>query len=311
MTDSANKLPAGHAGAYRFASKAMGTTFEVLIAADDADYARQLAAEAFKELSRLEHELSRFIPSSSVAQINRLGAGETLRIGVPAYECLQVAARAWVETGGCFDVTVGSLLSVWMDEAESPRTPSEAELARARRQAGMRLLKIHEDENAVTVMADGVIVDLGGIGKGYALDMMAGLLKEWGAASALLHGGQSTALAVGKGPDGGWPVALRAPGSRAESLGSVRLQDRALSGSGTALHGPHMIDPRTGRPATAHVAAWALADSAARADALSTAFMVMSDQEVERYCTGHPDAAAIVLREDDGERVLQRFGRWD
>jgi len=303
--------PTNTAPHHRFSRKAMGTRFEIVLACAHAGLARQLASDAFRELEGLERELSRFIASSDVARINRLPAGGSVRIGAAAYDCLKIAARVHAETRGAFDPTVGALLATWQDRDGSPRTPSDDELAEARRRSGMHLVEIHKGENAVTARAEGVIVDLGGIGKGYALDAMAELLAEWGVESALLHGGESTVLGLGSGPENGWTVALRAPGTDDRALEGLCLRGRALSGSGVELHGRHIIEPHTGRPVERYRSAWALADGAARADALSTAFMVMDEREIESYCAAHEDCAAAVIRAADGESVLRRFGRWE
>jgi len=303
--------PADSTPLHRFSRKAMGTRFEIVLACADAGLARQLASDAFRELEGLERELSRFVAGSDVARINRLPAGGSVRIGAAAYDCLKTAARVCAETGGAFDPTLGALLAAWQDRDGSPPTPSHEELAQPRRRSGMHLLEIHESDNAVTVRAEGLIVDLGGIGKGYALDAMAELLAEWGVESALLHGGESTVLGLGSGPESGWTVALRAPGTDDSALEELRLRGRALSGSGVELHGRHIIDPRTGLPVERYGAAWALADGAARADALSTAFMVMDEREIQSYCAAHENCAAAVIRAADGESVLRRFGRWE
>ena len=152
-------------------------------------------------------------------------------------------------------------------------------------------------------------VDLGGVGKGFALDRMAEVLREWDIPTALLHGGSSTVLAMGSGPHGrGWRMALRDPADEtAEPLGWIRLTDRAFSGSAT-VHARHITDPRTGRAVQANRAAWAVADTATRADALTTAFCVMEISEIERYAERHQDVAFVVaFREDDAWR-MHKFG---
>ncbi len=270
-----------------FRCRAMDTTFELRLRTEDAAFTEQLAGQAFAELKRLEDALSRFRPGSDVARINRLANGETARVGVSAYECLRIARRVWQDTRGAFDPTVGS-------------RPSGR---------GMENLEIHEDHNAVTVHADGLHVDLGGIGKGYALDTMAGLLREWDAGPGLLHGGESTILPLGRSPEEAWPVALRHPQHQGEALAELRLRRRALSGSGVGLHGDHIVDPRTGQPGT-RPAAWALAGSAAVADALSTAFMVMTEHEVAQYCREHPGAGAVLAQAGEDGLTLRRFGDW-
>jgi thiamine biosynthesis lipoprotein len=141
-------------------------------------------------------------------------------------------------------------------------------------------------------------IDLGGIGKGYALDKALAFLLDWGIDRALIHGGTSTVAAIGSppsiGPAGkGWPVGVG--GGWPEAPNQVLLMGRALSGSGTEVKGKHVMDPKTGLPAQAHLAAWASHPSAAESDALSTAFMVMTTAEVEEYCALHPEVWALVI----------------
>ena len=175
--------------------------------------------------------------------------------------------------------------------------------------AGTPLLELDEEQHAVKVLAEGLMIDLGGIGKGYAIDQMIELLREWSIESALVHSGQSSVFAMAPPPGrSAWQIDLRDPGPHEKSIGSVRLAHRAMSGSGMRLHGAHIIDPRTGQPAQGKLATWAAAPSAALADALSTAFMVMSPAEIETYCREHLDVAAMVMLEV-GAKVV-RFGEW-
>jgi thiamine biosynthesis lipoprotein len=113
-------------------------------------------------------------------------------------------------------------------------------------------------------------------------------------------------VALGAPPgEDGWPMAVGDPEGR--TLEVLRLRDRALSRSGQDL-GLHIFDPRTGRPAEGKLGAWSAAATGAEADALSTAFLVMSPAEVEAYCRAHPEHGALLLVEKDGKRELLRFG---
>jgi len=291
-----------HASTHR----AMAATFQIRIAGQEARYARQTAEEAFGLLDRLEAQLSRFRPTSDVYQLNRLGDVTILRVAPAVFDCLRKAARYQSLTGGAFDVTLGPIAELW----KKPSPPAEAEVAAAKKRAGMGLLELDEENLTVRPRVLGVQVDLGGIGKGYAVDRMAALLKDWGVKAALLHGGHSSVLALGSAPGkAGWPVALPDPEDRSRTLVTLQLRDRALGASG--LHrGRHILDPRTGRPARHHAATWALAPSATEADALSTAFMVMTQADIERYCRDHPEVSALcVAGKGEGRRVL-RFGTW-
>jgi thiamine biosynthesis lipoprotein len=273
----------------RFSHDAMACTFEVLLVEENAEYAGQAARAAFAEVDRLERELSRFIPTSDIARINALKPGERTRVGIEAIECLQLAARLYDDTNGAFDITFGSRRST------SANAGPPLELDAKGRYVGVR--------------DDGVVVDLGGVGKGYAVDRMVTVLRDWSIDAGLLHCGQSTVFALGRPAGaGGWSIAIRDPTGAGESLGSVDLSDVALSGSGCALHGEHIIDPRRGQPTDDKLGAWALAPSAALADALSTAFMVMTPQEVEAYCARQAGVSALLMVEAGSQREVLRFG---
>ena len=168
----------------------------------------------------------------------------------------------------------------------------------------------------IALKKDGVSLDLGGIGKGYALDKAAELLEDWreGApdiTGALLHGGESSVLAIDAPPaQSGWKVSVGAdmndPNLPPEE---IVLRDRALSGSGTQLRGKHIIDPRTARPARGALRAWASSPSAPASDALATAFMTLSPDEVRQYCSRHPETWAILSVRDKQERKFAHFGK--
>jgi thiamine biosynthesis lipoprotein len=287
----------------------MATTFEVIVAGKETDYARQAAAAVFAEIDAIEKALSRFVESSDISQVNHAEPGQWVRVTVHAIECLKVAARVNADTGGAFDVTIGSLIARWRNPDKSPRGPTDEELARARACVGMRLVEFDEKELRVRTKTKGVQLDLGGIGKGYAVDCAAEILAEWGVKPVLINAGGSTALAVGSPPGKeGWPVGVGGSGKGSQTPYRIDLRDKALSGSGVQEKGQHILDPRTGRPCADKTAAWSLCPSATLADALSTAFMVMTPAEVDRYCRAHPDTSALLLLE--GKNDLLRYGEW-
>jgi len=292
------------AGAHRFAHHAMATTFEILVAGSDPLYAAQAARAAFEKLDLIEKEISRYIPGSDISRINSLSAGESLLLGPDAFRCLSLSARLHADTGGAFDVTIGSLLQCWRKKGRGS-SPSREELELARRRTGMHLLRLDASKHRVEVPTRPVQIDLGGIGKGYGVDRMAELLREWDIRSALIHGGWSSALALDAPPGRrGWPVRFEGPGKGMKSLVRFHLENRAVSGSGFTK-GRNIIDPRSGRPARGRLASWACAPTAATADALSTAILVMSLAEIEDYLKSHTDSLAVFLKED-GKAVVRK-----
>jgi len=312
---------------YRFGHEAMNTPFEVVIAHEDETYAGQAAMAVFREVDRIEGLLSRFNPCSDVGQINLLDAGLSTGVEPEVLDCLLIANEVFCETGGAFDVTIGPAVQCRRDDEGHPVEASDEDRAAALARVGMSRLVLNFDEFSVGVKgsADGswpgrVVVDLGGIGKGFALDRVVETLTDWSIDNALIHGGTSTALVVGSGGSAGgcgagvagWALGVGADWGPAAGIEKVVLRSGALSGSGVELQGEHIIDPRTGRPALTHVGAWAICPSAARADALSTAFVVMATDQVEAYCDAHDDTAALVVPRPGlhlaGEGTLLSFG---
>jgi thiamine biosynthesis lipoprotein len=297
--------------AHRFSFEAMAAPFEIIILHDDGRYAAQAAREAFDVLKRLEEELSRFVTNGDIARINSGKAGRPLTVSLTTFECLKRCASLYAETNRAFDVTIGPLWACWLNEDRQLKNPSKEEIEQAKRRTGMGLLKLDEDKHTVEVLTEGVKVDLGGFGKGYALEKMAELLKDWDIETALIHGGYSTVYAIAAPQDiKGWPVTLSHPLHREKTLAYVYLKDNALSGSGVEK-GQHIIDPRKAAPVKGKVAAWSSAPEAGTADALSTAFMVMTIHEIQEYCEKHPDTLAMVVTGDE-ERAgeILHFGPW-
>ncbi|UCC22438.1 MAG: FAD:protein FMN transferase [Planctomycetota bacterium] len=302
-------------GIQRFSHEAMATTFEIFTLHPDKRYAEQAAWAAFDELDRLEAELSKFIENSDVSRINHLTADRWLTVGSDTFECLELCTRLYAETNGAFDITVGYFMDCWLADDKTLLKPSDEQLDTARRRTGMRLLELDAANVAIRLLGQAVSVDLGGVGKGYAVDKMAELLREWGLETALIHAGYSSVFALGSPPDAkGWPVTMSNPADRSQTLALLYLYDRALGGSGLQK-GWHIIDPRAARPVDDNLAAWALAGDAATADALSTAFMIMSPDEVKQYRLGHSDTLAMVIaKEQDavtGEGKILRYGLWE
>lgn len=294
----------GVKGLRRFSHEAMATVFEVFTGHPDGGYAAQAAQAAFDIVDRLEQHLSRFVPNSDIARINDLAAGESTTISPSTFECLTIARHMYDLTGGAFDVSVGT---------------------------GFPKLHLDEGSCAVRAVEGGARLDLGGIGKGYAVDLMAEALEEWGISSALVHGGFSSLLAL-EPPAGrdGWPITLSTPGAPSSVLARLSVSRTAVGASGSAKGG-HIADPRTGETVRSRVAAWAAVPrprpvtsrppaghweprtaAAAVTDALTTAFMVLRPDEIEALCRSNPGLQAWVLPAPDGETSprerLLRFG---
>ena len=289
--------PLADARIHRGSHQAMATEWAIWISHEDEVYARQAVWEAFQLLERLEAELSRFNPNSDIARLNRLTPGEILPLGAEAFGCLQKARALFEASGGAFDVTAGGLKDHYR-ENDSLRGRIAGRLRASRQPVGMEHL--HLEGETMRVWRDvGVEVDLGAIGKGYAVDRMVELLQEWGLSDFLVHGGASSVAARGHAPGhAGWPVTLRHPRDGGRVQAQFPLTEQALGASGIA-RGEHIIDPRRRRPARTPLAVWVAASSATEADGWSTAFMVMSGTAV-RSCIGEKQVTRALILGRDG-----------
>lgn len=271
----------------RHSHEAMATEFSIVFADPNIDpgLAAGLARLVFEEISRLEDELSRFKSVSDVWRINGLRAGESTTVDFATLDCLQLAQAVHAETEGAFDVTIGPLMRCWRNQDGSPRTPAKEELSAMRSRVGMHLLQIMPEDMKVGVKADYLQVDLGAVGKGYALDQAVRLLEENEVSGALLSAGDSTLLAHGKAPSsGGWPINLDTAQPR-----TILLNEGALSCTGFEVKGNHIMDPRTGCPVpTTDHRSYVYAPTAALSDALSTAFMLMNEEAISGLLTRYP-----------------------
>ena len=270
------------------ARHAMATRFEIVVHGSDAVALRAAGEEALDEVERLDHQLSLYRPSSEIAQINARAAGEWVRATSPLFRLLQKAKQLSWETGGAFDITVAPLMRCWGFMTGKGEIPQPADLEKARANVGMDLVELDERNIAVHFARQGVMLDLGAIGKGYAIERAATLLRDAGVASAILHGGTSTIYAIGTPPDAAsWKVAVEYPPENPENppalLATVPLKDEALSvsavwgksfKSGGMTYG-HVIDPRTGQALTGTALAAVALPSATETDALSTALLTV------------------------------------
>lgn len=244
------------------AHEAMKTTFTFRIAADDPALARKASHDCIALLDQIEASLSRYIEGSDVWQINHMQAGETLFISQLSYDCLRIALEACEQTAGLFDITLGSQIEHQKNKREGAPPAIRGQLA------------IDPKRPAIHCTEAGREIDLGGIGKGFALDKMKDLMQDWGIESALISAGGSTQVAFG---NDAWKISLIGDTTTKE----FELKNQALSASGSAIQGSHIISPRKGPTYPyKHTRIWALTTSAALADALSTSAMLMSHEEM-------------------------------
>lgn len=286
----------------------MGTVLEMTVAARDEAAAREALEEAFRYVERLESLLSSHDPESEVSLLNRAAGRGPQRVDPRLAELLSDALEYAQLTRGAFDVTVAPLVQLWTEAGRRERLPTEEELERARLLVGAQRVRILED-GRVELPREGMALDFGGLGKGFALDRALLRFVERGFRDVLLSFGQSSAWARGTPPGAeGWRLLLRGP---AEGyLGVLSLRDQALSvssslGQWTEIEGErygHVIDPRSGRPLRRLALAAVVSGNAALAEVLSTALLILDEAEGLALIESLPQTEALLV-EGTGRRA--------
>jgi thiamine biosynthesis lipoprotein len=297
--------PVADVAVLRAARRAMATVFEVLVPFG-TPLAQPAAEAALDLIDDLEDQLTVYRDHSEVSRLNATASDAPIEVEANLFNLIEFAAHVTRQTHGAFDIATGALIKAWGFYRRQGRVPTPAERAEAMARTGTRFLALDRDRRTVRYLRPGLEINLGGIGKGYALDRAADMLvSEWGAESALLHGGLSSVRTVGTPPGQprGWPVTIKHPWDETLRLGTLYLDGRAMGTSAATFQHfeyngrklGHLLDPRTGWPAEGVEQVSVVAPTAAEADALSTAFFVLGVEPTARVCRTRPDVGVVLL----------------
>lgn len=279
----------------------MGTILQLELCASDEARRAQGLDDAFATAHHLDALLTTFADDSPVRRLNASAGRGPVALPPEVVEVLAAARSAQHLTRGTFDVTIGPLVALWRDAATSQQLPADESIAAARARVDASRIALGEDGSSAALRDPAMAVDLGGVGKGYALDRIAGRLRAIGIHDALLDFGRSSVWALGHPPDAAaWRLLLQHPSG--DTLGVIELRDVALSVSGslgqsTTIAGRrfgHVVDPRTGWPVTRDLLAAVVAPRAELAEALSKALLIL----------GERDGIALLERLDGVEGLL-------
>ena len=238
---------------------AMGTTYVVDLYGDNPGTLQAAAQAALDEAQRLDRMLSDYRPDSELSLVNQQAYQHPVKVSREFFDLLSTCLNYSRRSEGSFDITVGALMRVWGFYKGTGRLPHRAEVAAALQHVGYRHVILDSQASTVRFDVDGLALDPGGVGKGYAVDKMVGVLKENGITSALVSGGGSSIYGLGAPPNEprGWYVQIRDPKDATRHAAELYLLNQSLSTSGNyekffwaegKLYS-HIMDPRNGFPA--------------------------------------------------------------
>lgn len=297
----------------RLGKRAMACEFDVIMNPGAPDQVGA-ASEALDLIDSLEDQMTVYRDQGELVELNRVAAESPTPVEPQLYGLLRRASDYSRDLEGAFDLTSGPLIALWRQAREVGHPPSAEEIAEARKLVGMNFVQFEDEGCRVSFTQPGVALNLGSIGKGYALDRAGQFLLERGVNEfSLIAGGSSLVARGGHAEYSGWPVSLQHPVLRHRKLGTLMLKNAGMSSSGSTVqffefdgrrYG-HVIDPRTGWPTDELLTVTVVAQTAERAEALSTAFFVLGVEKALEYCHNHSDVAAVLTPRPKQGRTLQ------
>lgn len=271
----------------------MGTVFTIEAYGVDENLLRSSAAECFEEVRRLDRMLSNYRPDSELSRANDCAADAPVKLSREAFDLLSACIRYSRESEGAFDVTVGPLLKLWGFYSGRNRVPSRAEVRKALEAVGYQNLVLDPATSTLRFRKQRVELDPGGVGKGYAVDRLVTMLRARGVSAALVSAGGSSIYGLGVPPDDprGWPIRILDPRDQTRSVGQVYLRDQSLSTSGSYEKFfwandrvySHIMDPRTGYPATGMIAVSVIAPKTLDSEVWAKPYFVLGRRWTERH----------------------------
>jgi thiamine biosynthesis lipoprotein len=287
---------------HREARLLLGTVIEITIGHPDEAVAREAAARAFAEIERVDALLSSHDPGSEVGRLNAEGAPEATAVSAEVFALLERAARTTSLSGGAFDVTIGPVMDLWKFD-EGGRVPAGDEITAALAAVGTGKLQLDPAQRSVRFLSPGMKIDLGAIGKGYAVDRAVQVLRDAGIKGAIVDAGGDLRLLGSRPGKDFWRIGVRHPREASRLLLNLELIDTAIVTSGDyerffmagddRYH--HLIDPRTGYPAAQCQSVTVIAPEAADADAYATAAFVLGPVEGFRFLRDLPGVEGVIV----------------
>lgn len=287
---------------------AMGTAIDFRIWTDRDVPARAAMDDAHAEIKRLEAMMTTWNDTSEVAQINKNAGGAPVKISDELLDVLEGARRIHDQSGGVFDITFEGLKGLWhFDQDLVPEIPTEEAIKKRLPLINGKKVELDRAAKTARLPVEGMKINLGGIAKGYAVDRAAAVLAKHGFTDVVVQAGGDLMVKGRKGQDP-WRVGIRDPrGADNDYFAVAPIRDASFSTAGDYERGfikdgvryHHILDPRTGKPATACRSVTVLAKDALTADELDDAIFILGPEEGMKLLDKHPGAGAVIVDKDN------------
>ena len=300
---------------FEFSQIQMGTKFTIILYAPDSRTASIAADAAFKRVEELDGIMSDYRPTSELMKLCNEPRGQWVKVSSHLFFVLSQSQELARQTGGAFDVTVGPLVRLWRRARRTAQMPDALSLARAIDLVGHNKLELNRKTHSVRLRKAGMLLDLGGIAKGYAADQAMAVLKRNGIRRALVAAGGD--IVVSRPPPGtnGWLIGIASLEQTVDTPKEyLTLCNAAISTSGdkeqhveiAGVRYSHIVDPRTGLGLTTHIAVTVVAESGMKSDGVATAASVLGPERGRELINSTKGASGVITQAtDEGVRTFR------
>ena len=296
----------------------MGTTFEIQVrATQEHTNVRAAVSEAFRAVEKIEQLMSEWKPNSEISRVNRNAGLEATKLSEETMKVLSAALNIASKSKGAFDPTWAAFKDVWRFDQTPASPPKKMDIIRARALVNYRQLQLDLNEGTARLAQEKMVIGLGAIAKGFAIDEAARILRRYGLENFIIDGGGDLYLGGRPSPNRKWSISIRHPRDANASMGTIEVENAAVvtsgdyeryfSYDGERYH--HIIDVRTGYPAKGAVAITLVFPKAMIADALATAGFVLNASDARKMFTHFPDVKWLIFR-PDGSIEQDSTGGW-
>ena len=298
----------------------MGTTFRVTFYAPSTPVASAAAQAAFARIAELDAMMSDYDDNSEISRLSRSAGGPPINVSDELFAIIEQSVHFSRQTDGAFDITVGPAVRLWRRARRQRKLPTPPQLARMLERVGSDKLVLDRCRKTVQLTTPYMLLDLGGIAKGYACDQALAVLHRHGIRQALIDGGGDVVLGTPPPGKKGWKIAISSPtrenGKRAQSL---LLHGCSVATSGDTAryvelggkHYSHIVDPKTGIGLTSRLQVTVIAPDGTTADALASAVSVLGPEKGLALIDRIPKTAALVAQATESGIQWFRSRRWD
>ena len=291
----------------------LGSPFEISLVAKDTLEANRHIDEAIREVKRIENLISDWIPTTLISEINKNAGVKPVKVTDELFELIERAIKISKLTDGAFDISYASMDKIWKFDGSMTVMPSPKAIKNSVAKVGYKNIILDKEKHTVFLKLEGMKLGLGGIGQGYIADKIKELLKKNGVVAGLVNvsGDIST---WGKQPDGQqWKVGIKNPMNKNKIFATFPLEDTAVETSGnyekyvtfSGIRYSHIIDTRTGYPATGLTSVTIFAKTTELADALATGVFVLG-KEVGMDLVNQLPGISCIMVDDKGKIIASK-----